>query len=103
MKTRGSGILLHITSLPTKFGIGDLGPVAHEFIEFLQKAGQRYWQILPIHPTDEKYDNSPYHSLSAFAGNPLFISPESLVEEGFLDESGTFTETTSIHHSPRRV
>ncbi|PWR75236.1 4-alpha-glucanotransferase [Methanospirillum stamsii] len=90
MKTRGSGILLHITSLPTKFGIGDLGPVAHEFIEFLQKAGQRYWQILPIHPTDEKYDNSPYHSLSAFAGNPLLISPEFLVEDGFLDDSDLF-------------
>ena len=87
MNSRGSGLLLHITSLPSRFGIGDLGPAAFEFIKFLSDAGQRYWQILPIHPTDPAYDNSPYHSLSAFAFNPLFISPEVMVLDGFLDES----------------
>ena len=87
MKTRGSGILLHITSLATKFGIGDLGPSAHQFAEFLHEAGQRYWQVLPLHPTENRYDNSPYHALSAFAGNPLLISPEQLVIDGFLDSS----------------
>ncbi|PKL58728.1 MAG: 4-alpha-glucanotransferase, partial [Methanomicrobiales archaeon HGW-Methanomicrobiales-4] len=64
MKTRGSGVLLHITSLPSRFGIGDLGPSAYDFVQFLSDAGQRYWQILPIHPTDPDYDNSPYHALS---------------------------------------
>lgn len=87
MKTRGCGTLLHITSIPTKFGIGDLGPAAYRFVEFLQKAGQRYWQVLPLHPTEHMYDNSPYHALSAFAGNPLLISPEMLVKDGYLDES----------------
>ncbi|MDD3574503.1 MAG: 4-alpha-glucanotransferase [Methanospirillum sp.] len=87
MKTRGSGILLHITSLPGIYGIGDLGPEAYKFVEFLKASGQRYWQILPIHPTDTRYDNSPYHALSAFAGNPLLISPEQLVNDGYLDSS----------------
>lgn len=87
MKTRGSGILLHITSLPGQFGIGDLGPDAYRFVDFLQGSGQRYWQILPVHPTDIRYDNSPYHSLSAFAGNPLLISPEQMVNDGYLDVS----------------
>ncbi|HWQ65551.1 MAG TPA: 4-alpha-glucanotransferase [Methanospirillum sp.] len=87
MNTRGSGILLHITSLPSLFGIGDLGPAAYQFIQFLADAGQRYWQILPIHPTDQGYDNSPYHALSAFAGNPLLISPERMVSDGFLMSS----------------
>lgn len=84
MKTRGSGVLLHITSLPSRFGIGDLGPEAYEFVQFLKNAGQRYWQILPIHPTEFAYDNSPYHALSAFAGNPLLISPDLLVSDGFI-------------------
>ncbi len=87
MNTRGCGVLLHITSLPSQFGIGDLGPAAHDFIDFLSDAGQRYWQILPIHPTDAGYDNSPYHALSAFAGNPLLISPELMVSDGYLDPS----------------
>lgn len=87
MNTRGCGVLLHITSLPSQFGIGDLGPAAHDFIGFLSDAGQRYWQILPIHPTDTRYDNSPYHALSAFAGNPLLISPELMVSDGYLDPS----------------
>ncbi|NLV26028.1 MAG: 4-alpha-glucanotransferase [Methanomicrobiales archaeon] len=87
MKTRGSGILLHITSLPSPYGIGDVGPAAYTYLDFLYKTGQRYWQILPIHPTDIKYDDSPYHSLSAFAGNILLISPDLLIEEGLLDYS----------------
>ncbi|WP_319578697.1 4-alpha-glucanotransferase [uncultured Methanospirillum sp.] len=85
MRTRGSGVLLHITSLPSRFGIGDLGPGAYNFIRFLKDSGQRYWQILPIHPTEYEYDNSPYHALSAFAGNPLLISPEVMVSDGFID------------------
>lgn len=87
MKTRGSGLLLHITSLPSRFGIGDLGPAAYEFISQLSNAGQQYWQILPLHPTLPKFDNSPYHALSAFAGNPLLISPDIMVSDGFLDFS----------------
>ena len=87
MKTRGSGILLHITSLSGDYGIGDLGPGAHRFVDFLKASGQRYWQILPVHPTDTRYDNSPYHALSAFAGNTLLISPEQLVTDGYLDSS----------------
>lgn len=87
MSIRGSGILIHITSLPSRFGIGDLGPTAYEFVEFLAKAGQRYWQILPIHPTDPEFDNSPYHALSAFAYNHLLISPELLVSDGYLKPS----------------
>lgn len=87
MNTRGSGVLLHITSLPSRFGIGDMGPGAFDFIHFLSETGQRYWQILPIHPTDTGSDNSPYHSLSAFAGNSLLISPELMVVDGYLEES----------------
>ncbi len=90
MITRGNGLLLHITSLPTRFGIGDLGPASDAFIQFLLDAGQRYWQILPIHPTDPRYDNSPYHALSAFAYNPLLISPEQMVIDGFLNEPDLF-------------
>ncbi len=85
MRTRGSGVLLHITSLPSRFGIGDLGPGAFNFVQFLKESGQRYWQILPIHPTEYEYDNSPYHALSAFAGNPLLISPDGMVSDGFID------------------
>jgi len=92
MKFRGSGLLLHITSLPSRFGIGDLGPAAFEFVRFLYDSGQRYWQILPLHPTDQAYDNSPYHALSAFALNPLLISPEKMVESGFLGEGDIYHE-----------
>src|SRR5512143_3744582 len=81
---RQSGILLHITSLPSPFGIGDLGPGAYRFADFLSQARQRYWQILPLNPTDQGNGNSPYSSISAFAGNTFLISPELLVESGFL-------------------
>lgn len=76
--TRLSGILLHPTSLPSPYGIGDLGQAAYDFIDFLKKSGQHLWQILPLTPTG--FGDSPYQSFSAFAGQPLLISPEHLVE-----------------------
>jgi 4-alpha-glucanotransferase len=82
-KTRLSGVLLHPTSLPSPFGIGDLGPEAYEFVDFLVAAGQSLWQVLPLGPTG--YGDSPYACYSAFAGNTLLISPEQLVKEGLLD------------------
>ncbi len=87
MEKRGSGILLHITSLPSLHGVGDTGPGARRFVDFLSEAGQSYWQILPLSPTCTAFGNSPYSSFSAFAGNPLLISPELLVEYGFLSGS----------------
>jgi 4-alpha-glucanotransferase len=81
---RASGILLHPTSLPGDFGIGDLGRAAYNFVNLLERAGQAYWQILPLGPTG--YGDSPYSSFSAFAGNTLLISPEKLVEEGLLTQ-----------------
>jgi len=84
---RRSGALLHLTSLPSAFGIGDLGPSAYDFAEFLAKTGQGLWQVLSLGPTDPAYGNSPYHSVSAFAQNPLFISPELLLREDLLEET----------------
>lgn len=81
---RASGILLHITSLPSAFGIGDLGPESYKFADTLAKAGQHYWSILPLSPTRLEDGNSPYQTSSAFAGNPLLISPEILVENRLL-------------------
>jgi len=82
---RASGILLHPTSLPGRFGIGDLGPGALEFLDLMAAAGQRWWQILPLGPTG--YGNSPYQSYSSYAGSALLVSPERLVEEGLLSAS----------------
>lgn len=79
---RMSGILVHPTSFPSPYGIGDLGPGAYEFIAFLKKSGQHLWQVLPLGPTG--FEGSPYQSFSSFAGQPLLISPEKLVEEGLL-------------------
>ncbi|MDD2422471.1 MAG: 4-alpha-glucanotransferase [Heliobacteriaceae bacterium] len=79
---RVSGILLHPTSLPGSYGIGDLGPAAYRFVDFLHRAGQKLWQVLPLGPTG--YGNSPYAGLSAFAGNPLLLSPETLCRDGLL-------------------
>jgi 4-alpha-glucanotransferase len=79
---RRSGILMHPTSFPGRFGIGDLGEPAYRFVDFLVSAGQTYWQVLPLSPTG--YGDSPYQGLSAFAGNPMLISPEKLVEAGHL-------------------
>lgn len=84
MSRRASGILLHISSLPARYGIGDFGPAAYRFVDFLSSTGQSFWQVLPLNPTDAALGNSPYSSSSAFALNPLFISPEILVREGLL-------------------
>jgi len=87
MKRRGSGVLLHITSLPSPYGVGDLGPEAYRFVDFLSETKQGFWQILPLNPTNSAFGNSPYSSPSAFAGNPLLISPDLLVEDGLLSKS----------------
>src|SRR5580698_5880054 len=79
---RSSGVLLHPTSLPGRFGAGDLGPEAYRFADFLEAAGQRLWQVLPLGPTG--YGDSPYQSFSTFAGNPLLVSLEKLMEDGDL-------------------
>ena len=83
--TRASGVLLHPTSLPGRFGIGDLGPAAYAFADFLASAGQTYWQIMPLGPTG--YGDSPYSAFSAFAGNTLLVSPERLAERGLLADA----------------
>jgi 4-alpha-glucanotransferase len=80
---RSSGILLHPTSLPGRFGVGDLGGEAYRFVDWLAAAGQTYWQIMPLGPTG--YGDSPYSAFSAFAGNTILVSPEKLVESGLLD------------------
>jgi 4-alpha-glucanotransferase len=82
---RASGILLHPTSLPGRYGIGDLGQAAYNFVDFLYETGQSLWQVLPLGPTG--YGDSPYQCFSAFAGNPLLISLDALAEVGWLDES----------------
>ena len=79
---RASGILLPISSIPSKYGIGTFSKEAYEFVDFLQEAGQTYWQILPLGPTG--YGDSPYQSFSTFAGNPYYIDLEELIEKGFL-------------------
>ncbi len=93
---RASGLLLHVTSLPSHYGIGDLGPAALAWIDRLRDAGQTWWQALPLGPTG--YGNSPYQSLSSFAGNVLLISPDSLLEDGLLRQSDceghSFSATT---------
>ena len=82
---RSSGILLHVTSLPSPYGIGDLGPSAFSWVDQLHGAGQGWWQALPLGPTG--YENSPYQSLSSFAGNGLLISPQGLISDGLLNAS----------------
>ena len=79
---RASGILLHISSLPSPHGIGTMGAAAKDFVDFLVKAGQAYWQILPVCPTS--YGDSPYQSFSTFAGNPYFIDLDLLAKAGLL-------------------
>src|SRR2546421_8946266 len=79
---RSSGILLHPTSLPSRGGIGDFGPAAYEFLDFLVASGQSLWQVLPLGPTG--IGNSPYSATSAFAGNPLCISLERLADETWI-------------------
>jgi 4-alpha-glucanotransferase len=84
MNTRAAGILLHPTSLPGKYGIGDLGENAYKFVDFLKKSGQSLWQVFPLGPTG--YGDSPYQCFSAFAGNPLLISPDLLKSKGLLSD-----------------
>src|ERR1700752_2518407 len=82
---RASGVLLHVTSLPSPYGIGDVGPPALAWIDRLHEAGQSWWQALPLGPTGD--GNSPYQSLFSFAGNGLLISPDGLIEDGLLQAS----------------
>jgi 4-alpha-glucanotransferase len=93
--TRTSGVLLHPTSLPGRFGIGDFGDELLAFLDWVQSAGLRIWQVLPLNAPG--YGNSPYGCLSSYAGNPLLISPQRLVESGLLpadalDDVPTFAE-----------
>ena len=81
---RVSGILLHPTSIPSPYGIGDMGLEAYEFIDFLQRSGQHLWQTLPLTPTG--FGDSPYQSFSAFAGQPLIISPAFMEELELIQE-----------------
>jgi 4-alpha-glucanotransferase len=96
MHQRVSGILLHITSLSSPYGIGDLGPCAYHFVDFLAKAKQRYWQILPVNPTDGINSHSPYSCYSAFAGNTLLISPDLLLKERWITRN-------ALRHQPKFV
>ena len=82
---RSSGILMHISSLPSPYGIGTLGKAAYQYADFLKTAGQKYWQLLPVGPTS--YGDSPYQSFSSFAGNPYFIDLDMLIEDGLLDRA----------------
>jgi 4-alpha-glucanotransferase len=79
--------MLHFTCLPSPYGIGDLGPSAHQFIDFLHKANFHFWQVLPTNPTSPSLGNSPYTAFSTFAGNELLISPDLMLTEGFIDLS----------------
>ena len=79
---RGAGILLPVSSLPSKYGIGTFGKAARKWVDFLAAAQQRYWQVLPLGPTS--FGNSPYQSYSAFAGEPLYIDLDLLEEQGLL-------------------
>lgn len=96
---RSSGILMHITSLPSPYGIGTFGKEAYEFVDFLVKAGQKYWQILPLGSTS--FGDSPYQSFSAFAGNPYFIDLDFLSKEGLLQKKDY--ETLDFGHNPESV
>ena len=82
---RSCGVLMHITSLPSPYGIGTFGEQAERFIDWLIQAGQEYWQVLPIGPTG--YGDSPYQSFSTFAGNPLLIDLDELVRDGLLTQT----------------
>ena len=80
--TRAAGVLLPVSSLPSKYGIGNFGQAAREWVDFLVQAEQRYWQVLPLGPTS--FGDSPYQSYSAFAGEPLYIDLDQLAEAGLL-------------------
>ncbi|MDR3175712.1 MAG: 4-alpha-glucanotransferase [Desulfovibrio sp.] len=95
---RNFGLLLHISSLPSAYGIGDLGPAAFAFADLLARIRASVWQILPLHPTSTFIGNSPYSSPSAFAGNPLFISPELLLEQGRVSRADLETALNCIEN-----
>ncbi|CAM3616637.1 4-alpha-glucanotransferase [Streptococcus sanguinis SK1 = NCTC 7863] len=99
MKKRQSGVLMHISSLPGKYGIGSFGQSAYDFVDFLVRTKQRYWQILPLGTTS--YGDSPYQSFSAFAGNTYFIDFDILIEEGLLNESDV--KGADFGDDPRKV
>jgi 4-alpha-glucanotransferase len=86
MISRGSGVLLHITSLPSRFGIGDFGPEAYRFADFLAETGQSFWQILPLTPTDPMHGNSPYSSASSSAISPWLLSADFMIRDGYLSK-----------------
>src|SRR5208283_2540855 len=90
---RAAGILLHPTSLPSRGGVGDFGPAAYQFVDSLAAARQGLWQMLPLGPVG--YGNSPYSSISAFAGNPLLISLERLASHGWIDPA-KFSSSAAI-------
>lgn len=96
---RRCGVLLPVTSLPSRYGIGCFSKEAYEFVDFLAQAGQTYWQILPLGQTG--YGDSPYQSFSTFAGNPYFIDPEALIEAGYIDRSTA--EQFDFGKEPRAV
>jgi len=98
MHKRGSGVLLHIVSLPSPYGIGDLGPSAFQFADFLSQSRQCFWQVLPLNPTGPEHDFSPYSSFSTHALNPLLISPDVLYEEGYIQKSDLVTFTDINPH-----
>ncbi|MDL2267372.1 4-alpha-glucanotransferase [Desulfovibrio sp. OttesenSCG-928-G15] len=105
---RRYGLLLHISSLPSAWGIGDMGPAAHDFARLLAEAGATLWQFLPLNPTSTFIGNSPYSSPSAFAGNPLFISPDLLLRDGYisrmnLDDSFLLVPGGSFSGDSKRV
>jgi 4-alpha-glucanotransferase len=104
MIKKGSGILLHISSLPTPYSIGDLGPSAYRFADFLAETRQTYWQVLPLNPTAPILGNSPYSSDSTFAGNTLFVSPDILRQEHMISpdypfEASGFPDSTAHYAS----
>ena len=93
---REAGILLSVTSLPSKYGIGCFDKAAYDFVDWLERAGQKYWQILPLGATShEDASDSPYQAYSAFAGNPYFISLDALVDEQIVDKIGENADGTS--------
>jgi 4-alpha-glucanotransferase len=100
LSERSSGILAHISSLPSPCGIGDIGHSSYNFLSFLRQSDQSYWQFLPTGPTSDIFDNSPYMSNSAFAGNPLFISPDLLYKDGLIAKESLSSRAV---FSPHRV
>ncbi len=91
----GFGVLLHVTSLPGKYSVGDLGQEAYRFIDLLAEIGASYWQVLPLNPTSLETANSPYSSVSAFAGNHLLINPDMLAEENLLKGAPVISKATN--------